>query len=263
MFLPNYNMEQKVGLFFIILLSLKIIFSILVKKNYFGEKFKNIFVEILDWVNTGFSALWVAFLIMYFVVQAFKIPSGSMENTLLIGDHLLVNKFFYGIRLPNLKISNEKKLHAKNIKINDNFYINFYMKRYLTKNDIKRGDMLVFAYPNDTTKDFIKRCVAIPGDKVEIKNKLLYVNDILQEDKYAVHKDFRILDAFNTTSEHLVRDNYGPIVLEKDYYFMLGDNRDNSLDSRYWGPLYKDYIKGKPILIVFPFHRIKFLSRGK
>ena len=261
MFLPNYNMEQKVLLFFIILIVLKIIFSLLVKKNCFSEKNKNLFLEILEWVNTGFSALWVAFLIMYFVVQAFKIPSGSMENTLLVGDHLLVNKFFYGIRLPNLKISSEKKLHAKNLKINDNFYINFYMKRYLIKNEVKRGDMIVFAYPEDTSKDFIKRCVAVPGDKVEIKNKLLYINDVLEKATYPVHKDFRIFEKFNAPSEYLVRDNYGPIVLPKDYYFMLGDNRDNSLDSRYWGPLHKDYIKGKPILVFFPFHRIKFLSR--
>jgi|SRR5574344_811685 signal peptidase I len=264
MILEQYNMEQKVVIFALILILAKVILDFLLKKYSKNENSKKIFLELLDWVKTGFSALWIAFLIMYFVIQAFKIPSGSMENTLQIKDHLLVNKFYYGVRLPTLKISTQKTNLGKSLKIKDDVYVNLEMKRFLVKNEVQRGDQVVFAFPGDTSKDFIKRCIAVPGDKIEMIDKVLYINDIEQVESYAVHKDINIYhkDDF-VPDEAIIRDNFGPIVLPKDYYFMMGDNRDNSYDSRFWGPLHKNYVKGKPICIFYPLNRIALLKSSK
>ncbi|MDR0676969.1 MAG: signal peptidase I [Elusimicrobiota bacterium] len=257
MVIGYFNMEQKVVILAIALFVLKFL-SLLFLKKYSGNK---VLLETLDWVRTAITALWIAFLIMYFTVQAFKIPSGSMEDTLQVGDHLLVNKFYYGIRLPTLKLSNDKSKIGKSFKISDTNYLNFEMKRFLVKNEVKIGDQVVFAFPVDTSKDFVKRCVGLPGDKIEIIDKILYINDVRQIEKYVTHKDQTIYK--NDTSSPLVwrlRDNFGPIILPENYFFVMGDNRDDSNDSRFWGPLHKDYIKGKPICIFFPIKRISSLK---
>jgi signal peptidase I len=182
-------------------------------------------------------AILLALFIRTFVIQAFKIPSGSMKPTLIVGDHLLVNKFTYGIRIPAI----------------DRFLIQF--------DTPKRGDILVFKWPKDETKDFIKRVIGVEGDIIEIKNDILYINGgkVVTEyvDKY---NDNDISDAdryeeFLGEHKHYILDQYvkyedfGPVKVPKNSIFVMGDNRDNSQDSRYWGFVTLNKIKGKAIII--------------
>jgi signal peptidase I len=160
-------------------------------------------------------ALLMAFFIRAFIVQAFKIPSGSMEETLAIGDHLLVNKFIYGLNLP------------------------LFDHRILKTRDPQRGDVIVFEYPQDISRDFIKRVIGTPGDVVEIRDKKVYVNGTAYENAHEVFAEHDILPG-----DANPRDNFGPIRVPTDSYFVMGDNRDRSFDSRYWGFVKNDLIKG-------------------
>jgi len=182
---------------------------------------------ILEYVDSGLIAVLLALVIRTFVVQAFKIPSGSMENTLLVGDHLLVNKFLYGTRIP------------------------FTDNEILRLRDPKRGDIIVFKYPLNPRRDFIKRCVGVPGDAIEVKDKTLYVNGQAQEGAYEIHRDLEVYP--HETGNP--RDNFGPVTVPSDSYFMMGDNRDYSADSRFWGFLPRKLIKGKAWVIYWPFTR--------
>ena len=175
------------------------------------------------------TAIFV-FFVMTFIVQAFQIPTGSMDPTLLVGDFLLVNKMAY----------TQPK--------------NGFEKLLLPQRDIQRGDVIVFKYPKELDKDFVKRVVALEGETIEIKDKQVYIDDepILEEHK--VHKDERIY----TKSEYyryddLIRDNFGPQVVPPNHVFAMGDNRDNSSDSRFWGFLPVQYIKGRPWVIYFSY----------
>lgn len=165
-------------------------------------------------------AIILALFIRTFVVQAFKIPSGSMEDTLLIGDYILVNKFIYGVKVP------------------------FTDYTIIPIEQPKRGDVIVFKYPGDPSKDFIKRVVGVGGDTILIKNKNVYVNGKLQPDKFAIHTDP------NTYPEGLqVRDNDGPITVPQGKLFVMGDNRDESNDSRFWGFVDVSAVRGKAFMI--------------
>ena len=170
------------------------------------------------------EALAVAFLlalfIRTFIVQAFKIPSGSMLPTLQIGDHILVNKLRYGIRLPVLG------------------------ERVVKFADPKRGDIIVFVYPVDPQKDFIKRVIGQPGDTVEIKHKQIFINSEKIEDPYG-----NWVDGPGENSRLTPRDNYGPVTVPPDKVFVMGDNRDRSYDSRFWGFVPLDDVKGKAFVI--------------
>jgi len=168
-----------------------------------------------EYTESIIIAVLLALVIRTFVVQAFKIPSGSMEDTLLIGDHLLVNKFIYGTQLP------------------------FTDKQILTLRDPKRGDVVVFEYPEDPRKDFIKRVIGLPGDVVEGKDKKVYVNGKLYENVHEVHKEIE-----NIPKEQNPRDTFGPIVVPENSYFVMGDNRDRSYDSRFWKFVRRDQLKG-------------------
>jgi len=165
-------------------------------------------------------AVVLALCIRSAVVQAFKIPSGSMLQTLQIGDHILVNKFIYGVRLPFTDIL------------------------LIPVRAPQRRDIIVFRFPKDASKDFIKRVIGIPGDTIQIRNKALYVNGELQKEPYAIY-DPR--EAFPHSMPN--RDNFGPVTVPADSYFVLGDNRDHSLDSRFWGFVDRAKIRGKAILI--------------
>lgn len=249
------NMEQKVLIIAGALILLKIIFTVLTKVMK-GDATQKIMREGLDWVHTGLSALLYAFLIMYFVVQAFKIPSGSMEKTLLIKDHLFVNKFIYGVRLPTVRVNNE----GSGIHIGEKYYA-IEMRRMLSPKNPRRGEIVVFVYPQDRSKDFIKRCVGVPGDTIEVKNKELYVNSKKQNEPYVIHADFNVYESdIWLPIEFRNRDNFGPIVVPPNHYFMMGDNRDNSYDSRFWGPLSSDNIKGKPLIVYWPLSRVKIVK---
>ncbi len=172
-------------------------------------------------------AVIMALFIRTFIVQAFKIPTGSMEPNLLIGDHLLVNKFVYG---PG---GAERVL--------------------LPTRDVRRGDVVVFKYPEDPERDFIKRVIGLPGETVELRQHRVHINGRPLDEPYA-HYLPRPADAdgYEYTAQD-VRDAYGPVVVPPDAYFVMGDNRDNSQDSRYWGFLPRDYVKGRALFIYWSF----------
>ena len=171
-----------------------------------------------------FVALLLALFIRTFVVQAFKIPSGSMLPTLQIGDHILVNKFVYGVRLP------------------------FLDAEIADFGDPSRGDVVVFVYPEDPQKDFIKRVVAVGGDTVEVRDKRLLVNGEAVSDPYATYAEG--LDGVPVPT----RDQFGPFAVPPGEIFVMGDNRDRSYDSRFWGPVKVDHVKGKAFLIYWSWN---------
>ncbi len=176
-------------------------------------------------------AIIIAMFIRTFIIQAFKIPSGSMLETLQIGDQILVNKFIYGVNIP---FTGGKKL--------------------VNVTDPAKGDVVVFKYPEDPSKDFIKRVVAVAGDTLEIKNKQLYVNDKpVVNEKYAIYRDHKVYSALKTT-----RDNYQKITIPENKLFVMGDNRDNSHDSRFWGFVDLKAVKGKAFIIYWSWNKNKF-----
>ena len=173
-------------------------------------------------------AFILAMLIRTFVVQAFKIPSGSMEDTLLIGDHLLVSKFSYGIHIPN-EIP---------------FFGTQLFPDYIFFQEVpERGDIIVFKYPLDPQKDFIKRVIGLPGDTLEVIRQRVYINGQQIQEPYAHHTVLPGLDPVSP------RDSMGPVRIPEDHLFMMGDNRENSSDSRVWGFLNVNMIRGKAQMI--------------
>jgi signal peptidase I len=177
-------------------------------------------------------AIILALIIRTFVVQAFKIPSASMEDTMLIGDHLLVNKFIYGFKIP------------------------FVDGRFLKIRDPRRGDVIVFEYPEDPSKDFIKRVIGTPGDTVQVINKKVYINGKLYVNSHEVHKEPDIIPEAQNP-----RDNMEPIKVPADSYFVMGDNRDRSYDSRFWGFVKNDKIKGLAFIKYWSWDREKHRVR--
>ncbi len=191
--------------------------------------------QLRDWSEALIVAAILALIIRTFVVQAFKIPSGSMEDTLLIGDHLLVNKFIYGLQVP------------------------FSDEAVLSLRDPERGDIIVFEFPEDKDKsyfqrrDFIKRVVGLPGDKIEVRSKSVYVNGERYLTPQAVYKDGDL-----TASP---RDNMPLITVPEDKYFVMGDNRDRSYDSRFWGFVDRSVIKGRAFIKYWSWDSEKFRPR--
>ncbi|MFN7916012.1 MAG: signal peptidase I [Vicinamibacterales bacterium] len=175
-------------------------------------------------------AVILALFIRTFVVQAFKIPTGSMENNLLIGDHLLVNKFVLGPTATGLE------------------------RAVLPIGTIKRGDVVVFKYPEEPERDFIKRIIGLPGETIELRQKKVYINGTPLDEPY-VHflEPPGAGNSGNEVTSFDVRERYGPVTVPADHYFAMGDNRDNSQDSRYWGFLPRDYIKGKALVIYWSY----------
>jgi len=174
-------------------------------------------------------AVVLALFIRTFIVQAFKIPSGSMKNTLLIGDHILVNKFVYGVKLP------------------------FLMTTIIPMNQPHRGDIVVFKFPVDPSKDFIKRVVGIAGDVIESRDKKIYVNHKLLNHDFGMHTDPRIIPGYVQP-----RDTFGPVVVPDHSIFVMGDNRDHSYDSRFWGFVDLKVVKGKAFIIYWSWDKESF-----
>jgi signal peptidase I len=179
-------------------------------------------------------AIILALFIRTFVVQAFKIPSGSMQNTLLIGDYILVNKFIFGVKVPFSDVT------------------------VIPIKAPQRGDIIVFKYPEDPTKDFIKRVVAMGGDTVRIENKKVFVNGELQDHPRAIHVDPRTFP-----KDFQPRDNYGPAVVPEGKLFVMGDNRDESNDSRFWGFVDVSAVRGKAFMIYWSWDKSEFDVRWK
>jgi signal peptidase I len=171
---------------------------------------------IKEYIEPIVIAILIALFIRAFIVQAFKIPSSSMEPTLLVGDHLLVNKFIYGIRIPytDIKLFQYKKP--------------------------QRGDIIVFIFPKDRQKDFIKRVIATEGEKVVIIHNKIYINDKLMDDPWG-----------HFTMPRSTIEDYGPVKIPESSLFVMGDNRDNSQDSRFWGFVKINEVKGKALIIYF------------
>jgi signal peptidase I len=187
-----------------------------------------------SWFREYYEAILVAVIFTLFVrtyvAQAFKIPTGSMEDNLLIGDHLFVNKFIYA---PHW----DTPLHS-----------------LLPYREVQRGDVVVFKYPQDPRRDFIKRAVGVPGDELKISNKVLTINGKEEVNPRVVHKDPQIYpDTPFLPASLRSRDHFGPFVVPEQFVFCMGDNRDNSYDSRFWGPVPRSYLKGRAVIIYWSF----------
>jgi signal peptidase I len=189
------------------------------KKSTIREYFESIVIAVI-----------LALFIRTFVVQAFKIPTGSMEENLLIGDHLLVNKFVFGPTETALE------------------------RTLLPVGTIKRGDILVFKYPVEPDRDFIKRVIGLPGETIELREKKVYINGKPLDEPYVhflqppgAESELHEVTSFD------VRERYGPVTVPANQYFMMGDNRDNSQDSRYWGFMPRENVKGKALLIYWSY----------
>ena len=189
------------------------------KKSIVREYFESIVIAVI-----------LALFIRTFVVQAFKIPTGSMEENLLIGDHLLVNKFVLGPAATGIE------------------------RTLLPIGTIKRGDVIVFKYPVEPDRDFIKRVIGLPGDTIEVRDKKVYVNGKPLDEPYVhfLQPPSGSSELHEVTSFD-VRERYGLVTVPPNQYFVMGDNRDNSQDSRYWGFLPRENVKGKALIIYWSY----------
>jgi signal peptidase I len=179
-----------------------------------------------EYIEAIILAIVIALFIRTFVIQAYKIPSGSMKPTLLIGDHLLVSKFNYGIKLPFLRTT------------------------LIPVGAPQRGDIVVFIYPEDRSKDFIKRLIGLPGDTIEIHDKKIFINGLPYNDKHGVHVDNLVIPGAVQP-----RDNFGPVTVPEGSLFVMGDNRDESYDSRFWGFVSKKDVLGKALIIYWSWNQ--------
>jgi signal peptidase I len=178
-----------------------------------------------EYIEAIIIAILIAVFIRTFIIQAYKIPSRSMVPTLLVGDHLLVNKFIYGVKIP------------------------YFRKTIIPITDPQRGDIVVFIYPNDRSKDFIKRVIGVAGDTIEIKNKKIFINGKEYTDNYGIYSDSIIYPGSMQP-----RDNFGPVTVPPKSLFVMGDNRDESADSRYWGFVDLNDVEGKAFIIYWSWN---------
>lgn len=166
-----------------------------------------------------------------FVLKTFYIPSGSMEETLLVGDHLFVNRYIYGPRPSKLE------------------------QALLPGREVRRGDIVIFRSPETPKIDLVKRCIGLPGDELRMADKQLFLNgQEVDDDAYAINTDDRL---FRSTSPfgsyNARRDNWGPLLVPEEHLFCLGDNRDHSHDSRYWGPVPLSHVKGRAVMVYWSY----------
>jgi signal peptidase I len=191
-------------------------------KSKTKEKTKS---NVKEYIESIIIAILIALFIRTFIICAYKIPSRSMVETLLVGDHILVNKFLYGVKIPLLR------------------------NTIIPVREPKRGEIVVFIFPNDRSKDFIKRVIGVGGDTIEIKNKKIFINGKEYSDSYGIYSDNIIYPATMQP-----RDNYGPVTVPKNSIFVMGDNRDESLDSRFWGFVDLKDVEGKAFIIYWSWN---------
>ncbi|MGI8499185.1 MAG: signal peptidase I [Gemmatimonadaceae bacterium] len=199
-----------------------------------------------EWAKSFVIAVFLFLVIRTFLVEAFKIPTGSMERTLMVGDFLLVNKAVYGAEVP------------------------FTGKHLPALQRPKHGDVIVFEWPEDRTKNFVKRLIGLPRDTVEMREGQVYVNGARLTEPYVTHtepnadpsgeefrwqRDALVRRAEASTGYHPSRNNWGPLLVPEKSYFVLGDNRDNSYDSRYWGFVADSLVKGRPLIVYYSYDR--------
>lgn len=205
---------------------------------------------LFEWMRVFPAAIALFLVLRAVLVEAYKIPSGSMESTLLIGDFLLVNKLVFGATIPLTSL------------------------RLPAVREPRRGDVVVFEWPSDQTKNFVKRLVALPGDTVSMQQGVLLLNGVEQDERYVVHTDpgvDPVAEDFRWQRSYLVRtasaaspgplprsyrpsrNNWGPLVVPAEHFFVLGDNRDNSLDSRYWGFVPDSLVRGTPMMVYYSY----------
>jgi signal peptidase I len=198
------------------------------RKSTVREYFESIVISVI-----------LALFIRTWVVQAFKIPTGSMEQNLLIGDHLLVNKFVFGPAFTPAE------------------------RTLLPIDPIHRGDVVVFKFPEDPDRDFIKRVIGLPGETLELRNKAVYIDGTKLEEPYVHFLEAPGSEAQEYTAAD-VRENYGPVTVPPNHYFVMGDNRDNSQDSRYWGFLPGEFVKGKALMVYWSYEseREDYIGEG-
>jgi len=182
--------------------------------------------KVQEYAEAIIIAFLIALFIRTFIIQAFKIPSESMKPTFLVGDHILVSKFIYGVKIP------------------------FIRKTLIPISEPKRGDIVVFIYPEDRSKDFIKRVIGVGGDTIEIKSKKIYLNGLPLNDSHGVYADDFIIPGSIQP-----RDNFGPVTVRPGSIFVMGDNRDHSLDSRFWGTVDLKDVLGKAFIIYWSWDK--------
>ncbi|MBP3513185.1 MAG: signal peptidase I [Elusimicrobiaceae bacterium] len=269
LFIMGGGAGENISLFKVVLCSVVVVLAagygyISVLKAQLEQK-EVVMKKDLEWCNTVYFAGFVASFVMFFFIQAFKIPSESMQNTLLVGDNLFVNKAAYGFRIPLTNI------------------------RFGEFSQIKPGDIIVFRFPAKDRKqincgdsqygrDFVKRVIAMPGDTVEVKEGQLFVNgnkvplqgyeryENIARVPYRPEEDLEMYQQVWENHEldnyygMYLRDNFGPVKVPENHYFGMGDNRDNSCDSRFWGPIPRENIKGKAWFIHWPFSRMRIIK---
>jgi len=197
-----------------------------------------------EWSKIIIFAVALFIVIRTFGVEAYKIPSGSMERTLLVGDFLLVNKALYGAEIPFTKM------------------------RLPAFRSPRRGDVIVFQYPLETDVSYVKRLIGLPRDTVEMRDGVLYLNGRPQAERYVIHsqpssdqadEEFRwqnqylVRTAEASVGYHPSRNTWGPLIVPEKSYFVLGDNRDNSADSRFWGFVADALVKGRPLVVYYSY----------
>ena len=199
------------------------------RKSRKNKKKKSILREYTEAI---IIAILLALFIRTFIVQAFKIPSGSMIPTLLVGDHIIVNKFIYGVKMP------------------------FINKTLIPVSSPKRNDVIVFIYPVDHSKDFIKRAIGLPGDRIRIIGQEIYINDKLFDDQYGMYDN-----NMKTMSLESNNQMFTSITVPENHLFVMGDNRDHSYDSRFWGFVPLEYVKGKAMIVYWSWpHWKRFIN---
>ena len=191
-----------------------------------------------EYVEAIVLAIILTVVIRGLVIQAFRIPTGSMEDTLQVGDFLFVNKMIYGSEI-DIGWQGQR----------------FVYFRFPAIREPKPGDIIVFRFPEDPARDFIKRCVAVGGQQVEIRDKVLFVDGKPRDEPYVSHKDPRVL------TRETARDNFGPYVVPQGHLFMMGDNRDNSHDSRFWGALPRSLVKGQAMILYWSWDEGRRMPR--
>lgn len=193
-----------------------------------------------EWIESlAFTVIFVLVFTSY-IAQATQVPTESMKPTILVGDHFFLDKVAFPANYPEV------------------------LRSFLPRRSVKRGDIVAFKSPTDGNIPFVKRVIGLPGDTVEVRNKDLYLNGSIMDEPYKIHVDSTTYSPDGWTPEELkIRDNYGPVTVPENSYFVMGDNRDNSNDSRYWGFVTRDELIGKPLFVYWSYESEPYIPGDK